>query len=91
MLSIATSRESMSSPLSQEFEFYLANQDKIVSEYNNKYVVIKDRKIVGAYDDELTAVSESQKHFELGTFLVQKVEPGDNAYTQTFHSRVVFN
>jgi len=33
---------------------------------------------------------ETSKKFELGTFLVQKVEPGTESYTQTFHSRVAF-
>lgn len=36
------------------------------------------------------AVSETKKAHELGTFLVQKVAPGTEAYTQTFHSRVAF-
>jgi hypothetical protein len=91
MLITATTRKSMSSPLSQEFEFYLANQDKIVSEHNNKYVVIKDRRIIGVFDDELTAINQTKANHELGTFLVQKVEPGNKAYTQTFHSRVLFS
>lgn len=81
----------MSSPLSQEFEFYLAHQDEIVAAHNGKFVVIKDQKVIGAFDDELTAVTETQKKHALGTFLVQKVEPGDEAYSQSFHSRVTFN
>ena len=56
----------------------------------NHFVVIKDKKVIGVYDDQATAVSETQKTHELGTFLVQKVEPGTDAHTQTFHSRVVF-
>lgn len=74
------------SRLQREFEYYLAHQDEMVREYNGKYIVIKDGAVLGAYDDELTAVTEQ----ELGTFLVQKVSPGNSAYTQTFHSRVVF-
>ncbi len=27
---------------------------------------------------------------ELGTFLIQECTEGDSAYTQTFHSRVIF-
>lgn len=82
---------SMSSPLEQEFQFYLDNQESLVGEYHGKFIVIKDKKVIGVYDDELTAVQETQKSHEIGTFLVQKVEPGEAAYTQTFHSRVAFN
>lgn len=62
-----------------------------VKKYNGKFIVIKNRSVIGVYDDQATAVSETKKTHELGTFLVQKVEPGSEVYTQTFHSRVVFS
>ena len=80
----------MSSPLQPEFEFYLSHQDEMVEKYDGKYIVIKDKAVLGAYDDELSAVVETQKSHELGTFLVQKVSQGDAEYSQTFHSRAVF-
>ena len=81
----------MASALQPEFEFYLSNQDELVEEYDGKYIVIKNESVLGAYDDELTAISETQKAHELGTFLVQKVSTGDAEYSQTFHSRAVFS
>lgn len=81
----------MESPLKKEFDYYLANQAEVVKQYNGKFVVIKDCKIIGAYDDRATAVTETQKTYPLGTFLIQKVEPGTAAYLQTFHSRVAFS
>jgi hypothetical protein len=80
----------MESPLKQEFEYFLANQAELVKKYNGKFIVIKNRAVLGAYDDLATAVAETKKTHELGTFLVQKVEPGTGAYTQTFHSRAAF-
>lgn len=80
----------MSSPLQREFEYYLAHQAELVEKYDGKYIVIKDGVVVGEYNNELTAVTETQKSHELGTFLVQKVSEGDSEYSQTFHSRVVF-
>lgn len=80
----------MSLPLEQEFKFYLDNQDSLVKEYDGKYIVIKDQAVIGVYDDELEAIEETQKTHEMGTFLIQKVAPGDEAYTQTYHSRVAF-
>ncbi len=80
----------MSSPLQPEFEFYLSHQDEMVEKYDGKYIVIKNEAVLGAYDDELSAVTETQRSHELGTFLVQKVSSGDAEYSQTFHSRAVF-
>ena len=81
----------MSNPLQKEFQFYLDHQDEMVGKYDGKYVVIKDSQVLGAYDDELTAIMETQKSHKLGTFLVQSVSRGPGGYTQTFHSRVVFS
>lgn len=80
----------MESPLKKDFQYYLDNQKGLVEQYNGKFVVIKDGKVVGAYDDELTAITEAKNQdLKPGTFLVQFVSPGDRAYKQTFHSRVV--
>ncbi len=81
----------MNNPLQQEFRFYIEHQDEMVKKYNGKFIVIKDEIVLGAFDDELTAVTETRKAHELGTFLVQRVSPGDAAYSQTFHSRVIFS
>jgi hypothetical protein len=78
------------SPLQSEFEYYLANQAALVERYNGKYIVIKDRRVLGAYDDQVSAIAQTQKTHELGTFLVQRVAPGVDAHTQTFYSRVAF-
>ena len=80
----------MSNPLQQEFDFYLANQDEMVAKYDGKVIALKDGEVLGAYDDELTAIAETRKSHELGTFLIQRVSEGDEAYTATFQSRVVF-
>jgi hypothetical protein len=79
------------SQLKDEFDYYLANQDELVGKYAGRVIAIKGGKVLGDYDDELTAVTETQKEHKIGTFLVQRVTPGDAAYTQTFHSRVVFS
>jgi Family of unknown function (DUF5678) len=80
----------MPSPLQKEFEYFRAHNAELLSKYNGKFVVIKDQQVIGDYDDELRAIEETRKQHELGTFLVQKVEPGDAGTSQTFHSRVTF-
>ena len=76
--------------LAEEFEFYLNHQDELVKEYAGKYIVIKDRKVLGAYGSEAEAIRETTREHTLGTFIVQKCEAGNEAYTQVFHSRVAF-
>ena len=73
--------------LAGEFDYYREHQGDLVKQYDGKVVAIKAGKVLGAYDSLIEAVTETQKDHELGTFLVQAVSPGPDAYTQTFHSR----
>ena len=80
----------MSALLKSEFEWYLSNQKELVKKYDGKYLVIKGCKVVDVYDHEDVALFESEKKYELGSFLIQKCTQGNDAYTQSFNSRVVF-
>lgn len=80
----------MNKNLEKEFKYYLENQDKLVKKHKGKIIVIKNCKIIGVYDSELEAINQTTKTHKLGTFLVQKCEPGKESYTQVYHSRVAF-
>jgi hypothetical protein len=80
----------MDSPLKREFDYYLQHQPELVKQHDGKVVVIKQQRVIGVYPDVATAVEQTSKEHALGTFLVQRVAPGDAAYSQTFHSRVAF-
>lgn len=76
--------------LEKEFDYYLQHQKELVRKYNGKILVIKGQTVIGIFDSELEAVQKTSETHELGTFLVQKCEPGKESYTQTYHSRVAF-
>ena len=81
----------MASPsLRQELDYYIEHHAELVAAHRGKCVVIKNRAVIGVFDTLLDAVTETAKKEPLGTFLVQKVEPGVENYTQSFHSRVAF-
>ena len=77
--------------LKQEFQYYLDHQVELVNIYLNKFLVIKDQKVVEAYDTKQEAYDEATSKFELGTFLIQHCLPGSISHTQTFHSQVIFS
>jgi len=76
--------------LEKEFQYYLDNQDKLVEKYDGRFVVIVGENVAGDYESYEQALFESQKLYKTGTFLIQECSEGDEAYTQTFHSRVAF-
>ena len=75
--------------LKKEFEFYIEHQDELVKKYGGRFIVIKDMAVIGDYEDEIAALSETTKKHDLGTFLVQKCEPVAENYTQVFHTRAI--
>jgi hypothetical protein len=77
--------------LEKEFKYYLDNQDDLVKNYNGKFIVIKDEKVIGVYDSHSEAYNESLLTEKLGTFLIQHCLSGDQGYSQTFHSQVIIH
>lgn len=76
--------------LDKELQYYIDNQDDLVAKYRGMFLVIKDMTVIGIYNTEIEAYSETVKTHELGTFLIQECQPGDENYTQTFRTRVIF-
>lgn len=80
----------MKSPLEREFQYYLDNQEELVRKHGGKVIAIKGCEVIGVYDSESEALERTSGEHPLGTFLVQRCEPGRESVTQTFHSRAVF-
>ena len=75
--------------LTKEFEYYTSHQKELVGKIRGKIRCDKKIKKLSAHmNPRLRAYEEAQKEHELGTFLIQHVEPGVENYTQTFYSRV---
>ncbi len=76
--------------LREEFEYFLEHHDELVGLYNGKFIAIKNKEVIGSYSTMQEALAETTKVHPLGTFIVQKCEPGSESYTLTFRSRVAF-
>ena len=75
--------------LQEEFNYYLQHQEGLVSQYKDKFIVIKNCQVIGSYESEIEAINETTKHHKLGTFLVQKCEIGTENCSYIYHSRVI--
>ena len=76
--------------LKELFKYYLDHQEELVKDYNGKYLVITDFKVAGAYNNESEAYFDAVAKYGLGNFILQLCTPGEEGYTSTFHSRVIF-
>lgn len=81
----------MNNKLNDNYQFFLDNHDELLSKYANKFLVIKDKKVLYSGDTFEESLAKAQEiGLEIGTFLIQECTDGDSAYTQEFHSRVIF-
>ena len=71
--------------LQNEFQYYLDNKVLFHKQYEGKFLVIKNQKIIGIFEDRIVAIKETNKIHELGTFLVQHVIESEEQVR--FHSR----
>ena len=77
--------------LQKQLEYFKFHQNELVEKYRGKFLVIKDQGVQGVYDTEIEAYTDAKNKFGLGNFLIQQCLPGQESYTQTFHSRVALS
>lgn len=79
------------SMIQELFKYYLENQDKLVKQYNGKYIIITADGVKGAYDSLKEGYDTALNTFGEGNFMLQLCTEGDSAYSQRFFtSRVAF-
>lgn len=74
----------------KELDFFIRNQNRLVTEHRGKTLVLRGEEVVGVYDDTLNAYLESAKQYEAGTFMIQPCVEGTDAYTVTITSHELF-
>ncbi|PIR93533.1 hypothetical protein COT99_00185 [Candidatus Falkowbacteria bacterium CG10_big_fil_rev_8_21_14_0_10_43_10] len=77
--------------LEKEYKYYKKNKKELLEKYNNKFIVIKNDEVIGAYSSEEDAYNNTIKTNKLGTFLIKQCLADDKEEIQTFHSRVAFS
>ncbi len=81
----------MENGLNDEFKYYLENQTNLAEKYDGRYIVIKNRNVIGDYDTKRVAIETTMKTHMLGTFLVQKCSSDPDSLKQRFLSRANFS
>lgn len=77
--------------IEEEFVFFKEHQHELYENYPDKYLIIKDKKVVVVADNIADAMDmATEENLEPGSFLLQFCGKDEWAYTQVFHSRVNF-
>ncbi len=71
----------MNKELEKTFQYYIDNLNELYEKYPKKYIVLKDCKVLGVYDNYESALKESLVNNKLGTFIIQFVDINPSSYT----------
>lgn len=74
--------------LENDYNFFLKNKKEFCVDYPEKHLVIKDEEIIGVYDDQVSAFTETTKQHKPGSFIIQQCSE-ESKEAQIFRSRVV--
>jgi hypothetical protein len=74
---------------SQDFYYFLENMENFYQTYGHRYVVVKNKDILGVYDTFEEALETTLKTEELGSFLVQECFASKENMIHHFQGNVV--
>lgn len=61
--------------------FFVDNYYQIFDLYGHKFIAIKDKHILGAFDSIPEAFNKLSNKYELGTYIVQECNGDESEYT----------
>jgi hypothetical protein len=70
----------------KDFDFFIKSYQELYSQYGHKFIAIKNQKILGSYDTELEAITNTEKQYPLGSFIVQECNGDESGYTNYISS-----
>lgn len=75
--------------IDEQIEYFNDNIRYLVSNYNHKYIVVKDKTVVGCYDSLTEGYFDAVEKYGLGTFLLRYVTNEKDFYTVTLSPRLI--
>ena len=73
----------------QDFDYFIANYDSLYSKYGHKFLAIKNKKVLGAYNSVRDAIDELSSTYEIGTYIIQECTGDDSAYRTTIMRLII--
>lgn len=72
-----------------DFDFFIENYQNFYKEYGHKFLAIKDKKILGAYDSVAETISGLTPTYEVGSYIIQECTGDESAYRTTIMRLII--
>jgi hypothetical protein len=60
--------------LDSERQYFMDNRDELLQRYPGKFVVVKDQRLLGAFDTIQDALSAGAREYGMSSFLVRRTD-----------------
>lgn len=70
-----------------DFNWFLNNYNDLYNKYGHKFLVIKNKTVLGAYEGVREALDNTEE--EMGTFIIQECNGSTSAYTNYISSAFI--
>lgn len=65
----------------EDFQYFIENYDEFFKQFGHKFVVIRNKDILGIYDSEVDAINATSDIYPIGSFIVQECNGNESGYT----------
>ena len=65
---------------SKDFDFFIQNYQKLFKHYGHKFIAIRNKKILGAFDSVPEAIKCLLVNYKPGSYIIQECAGDDRAY-----------
>lgn len=65
----------------ENFNWFIQNYQDLFKKYGEKYLVIRDKSVVDAFDQPKQALEEASRLFSDGDFIIQLCNGDETGYT----------
>ena len=69
-----------------DFNWFVENYDQLYEKYGHKFLAIKNKTVIGVYDDIKSALECTLTTEEHGSFIIQECDGTEDAYTNSIVS-----
>lgn len=72
-----------------DFDYFVSNYQELYNQYGHKFLAIKNKEILGAFDSVLEAINSLSSKYEIGTYIIQECTGDDSAYRTTIMRLII--
>ena len=72
-----------------DFDFFIKNYHNFYKKYGHKFLAIKNKEILGAYDSVAETISDLTPTYEVGSYIIQECTDDDSTYRTTIMRLII--